>query len=117
MQNLRIPLVVGLLLAAAGCAQQPLKSDPTVVAQAAHYGVSPRLLQTAGNYGYVPQMRAGKAVFCRDQESTGSYIEAKQCLDAAQLQQQLGREADEQGQDQRMMEGRGAAVCSTASGC
>lgn len=62
-------------------------------------------------------MRAGKALFCRDEESTGSYIEAKQCLDAAQLEQQLGREADQQGQDQRVMEHRAVSVCSTGTGC
>lgn len=112
MKNLRIPLVVCILLAVGGCAQQPLKNDPTVAARAAHYGVSPQLLHTAANYGYVPQMRDGKALFCRSQESTGSYIAQAQCLNGAQLKQQLGREADEQGRDQRVMEDRPhAAYC------
>jgi hypothetical protein len=109
--QLRLPIVIGIVFVAAGCAQQPAGTDQTVGARAAYYGVSPQLLKMAGNYGYLPQISHGKTLFCRDQESTGSDIDETQCVDAAHLKSHLDREAGEGREDQRQLE-RAPGVCS-----
>lgn len=104
MSRVQLSLMVGVLLAVGGCAQQPLKNDKAVAARAAAYGVSPQLFQMASNYGYLPQMRAGKPVFCRAQEVTGTSIGMTQCFDPTQLEARLKQESRWANEGQRGME-------------
>ena len=96
MKRSQLTLVLGTLLALGACAQQPPKDSPRVVAQAAHWGVSPYLLVTAENRGYWPQMRDGKVFFCKSAAVIGSNIASAECLDAGLIAGRLGREADEE---------------------
>lgn len=112
MTELRIiPILAGMLFVVGGCAQQPAKTDQKLIARAARYGVSPQLLVMAGNYGYLPETSHGKTLFCRDQESTGSYIADVQCVGPERLQAQLDREARQGSEARRRME-RTPAGCA-----
>lgn len=111
----QLPFVLCVVLAVGACAQQPSKDSPRLTAQAARYGVSPKLLHSAENGGFWPQMRDGEALFCRATEVTGSDIGEEECLDAAHLQTRLEREADEQRRDQQEME-QNHAACTPSPG-
>ena len=103
-----------MALALSACA--PVQDSGNLTAQAAHYGVSPKLLHTAENHGYWPQISDHKTEFCRSSEVTGSSIEAKECFDPEQMQARLAGEADRQNQDQRAME-QSHAACPPTSAC
>jgi len=102
------------VLALSGCAS--VKGSGSLAAQAAHYGVSPKLLHTAENHGYWPQISDHETRFCRYSEVTGSSIGARECLDPAQMQARLASEADRQNRDQRAME-QSRAACPPTSAC
>jgi hypothetical protein len=110
----QLPFVVCMALAVSACA--PVTDSASLTAQAAHYGVSPKLLHTAENHGYRPQIRDHQTVFCRASEVTGSYIASQECLDAAQLQSRLARETDEQVRDQQALQ-QNRAACPPSSAC
>lgn len=100
MKKSQLTLVLGMALALGACAQQPPKDSQRVVAQAAHWGVSPYLLVTAENRGYWPQMRDGKVYFCKSAAVIGSNIASAECLDAGLIAARLGREQDEERRSQ-----------------
>jgi hypothetical protein len=108
-----LTFMIALLVSA--CA--PVRDPPTLAAQAARYGVSPSLLRTAENRGFRPQIRDDKTMFCHASEVTGSYIAGQECLDVAQLQTRLARDADEQRQSQEALQQSHGACSPTASGC
>lgn len=101
---------LGIVSVAGGCAQQPVKDSPRVVAQAAHWGVSPYLLVTAENHGYWPQMHENKVAFCKSSAVVGSNIASLECLDPKQIIGRLGREEDEERRSRDMLE-KGSGLC------
>lgn len=117
MNTSRLVLLLCVTSALAACAQQPVKGSSSIAAQAAHYGVSAKLLVAAENHDYWPQIRHDKTLFCRASDVTGSYIAQQECLDAAQLQTRLARETDEQQRDQRALQVSHAACPPNAAGC
>jgi hypothetical protein len=102
------------LLALGACT--PVRNSSSLTAQAAHYGVSPKLLYAAENRGYWPRTRGGETVFCHSSEVTGSYIAAQECLDPARLQTRLSQEEREQLQDQQALQ-RSHAECPPTTAC
>lgn len=104
MTKSQLTLVLGMALALAACAQQPPKDSSRVIAQAAHWGVSPYLLVTAENRGYWPQMRGGKVFFCKSAAVIGSNIASAECLDSGLIAGRLGREQDEEHRSQDVLE-------------
>lgn len=111
-------MVLCAVLAAGACAHQPAENSPRLIAQAARYGVSPRLLRAAENRGFWPQMQDGRAQFCRASEVVGSEIAARECVDPAQLQARLAREEDEAARSRAALE-RGSGGCppDPSAGC
>ena len=93
MIKMHFPFVVTLVLVLGGCAQTPLRNTQTLSAEAAHYGVSPELLRTAGSAGYFPETHGGKTFFCTQQAQTFSYVPRSQCLDTAQMTVRLQQSA------------------------
>lgn len=116
MTSSQLALVLGVVLAAGACAQQPSKTSPRVAAEAARWAVSPYLLTTAENHGYWPQMRGGKVLFCRSEAVIDSNIPSEECLDAGVIAGRLGREDDEQRRSQDALE-QGHGFCPSASTC
>lgn len=116
MRKSQLALLVGAVFAVCGCAQQPVKDSPRVVAQAAHWGVSPYLLVTAENHGYWPQMREGKVAFCKSTASISSNIPSLECLDPKQIIGKLGREEDEERRSRDMLE-KGSGLCPPGRPC
>ena len=114
MTKSQLPFVVCMALALGACA--PVRDSGNLAAQAAHYGVSPKLLHTAENHGYWPQISDHKTEFCRSTEVTGSSIGDRECLDPAQMQARLARETDQQSRDQRAME-QNRMACPPTSAC
>jgi hypothetical protein len=115
MTGLQPSFVACLALALSACAS--VKDSGNLAAQAAHYGVSQKLLRAAENHGYWPRIRQHQTVFCRSSEVTGSYIEGQECLDPAHLQTRLANEADEQLRDQQALERNRGACAPNAAGC
>ncbi|MGH8200262.1 MAG: hypothetical protein ACREVO_07840 [Steroidobacteraceae bacterium] len=124
MATLRLHLLLGTaLIAAAGCAQQPVRADhtsppamslaaPATAAataasiQAMKGAVSPNLLLFAHDQGYRQVVIKGDDYyFCKTEDPMDSIIPVRQCLDRVQLeslrvrveqqQQQLSRRAAE----------------------
>jgi hypothetical protein len=111
-------LLLGMVLAMGACAQQPAKDSPRVVAEAAHWGVSPYLLVTAENRGYWPQKRDGKVFFCRSAAVIGSNIASEECLDAGLIAGRLGREQDEERRSRdALQQNHGFCMPSAALSC
>lgn len=103
MATLRLPLLLGTaLIAAAGCAQQPVRADLTsptpVTAQAApasaasslqamQSAVSPSLLVFAYDQGWRQVMVSGNDYyFCRSDAPSGSLIASPRCVTESQLE-------------------------------
>lgn len=103
MATLRLPLLLGTaLIAAAGCAQQPVRADrtsptpPSATAppasasaslQAMQSAVSPSLLVFAYDQGWRQVMVSGNAYyFCRSDAPSGSLIASARCVTESQLE-------------------------------
>lgn len=82
------------VLAAAGCAQQPVRNRESLAAEAAHYGVPPGLLVSAARAGYSPKLVHGKAYFCTEQGQSFSYIPRARCFDESQMSARLQSSAE-----------------------
>lgn len=118
-------LMAAVLMALAGCAQQPVKTDHsashTVSTAAANapasaktnsYGVSSHLLETARDQGYRPRMENGKAYFCKTSTLTGDLIPTTYCISGSQLAILVQHEENER---QRMTDQ--AAQCGNSATC
>jgi hypothetical protein len=81
-----------MALVVAACAQQSPRNTPAPVTRAARYGVSSAFLRAAANYGYEPKIINGNVMFCRYEESLGSYVDQTYCYSTARLKLQLERE-------------------------
>ena len=122
MATLGFRLLLGTaLIAAAGCAQQPVSaghSSPTAVPAAAaptaasiaamKKSVPPRLLVFAHDQGFRQVVIKGDSYyFCKTEDPMGSIIPARQCVNQSQLealqqqvraqQEQLSRQAPQTG--------------------
>lgn len=104
MATLRLHLLLGTaLIAAAGCAQQPMRVDhaspPTMAAasdtagsatatlQAVQTSVSPRLLVFAYEQGWRQVVVSGNDhYFCRSDVPSGSLIASQRCVTESQLE-------------------------------
>ncbi len=93
MIKLHCPLVMTLMFAATGCAQQPVHDSQNLSAEAARYGVSQTLLVSARRAGYSPEIQDGETYFCTEQVQSFSYIPKARCLDAAHMAEQLQGQA------------------------
>ena len=102
MAALRFRLLLGTaLIAAAGCAQQPVRADhtsptatsaPTPAATAASIAavkrtIPPSLLLFAHDQGYRQVVMKGDTpMFCKTEDPMGSIIAVRQCLDQVGLE-------------------------------
>jgi hypothetical protein len=93
---LRLRVLIGAtILFAAGCAQQPVRSDPAAApvavsaspksVEATSDDLTPELLDFARDNGYRPYVRNGQTVFCRREIPIGSSLPTTHCVDATNL--------------------------------
>ena len=102
MAKLRLHLLLGAALVAAGCAQQPVRPDTSTTAMAAAPGtpasgiaslqamqgaVAPTLLVFAYEQGWRQVLVSGRNYyFCRSDAPSGSLIASPRCVSESQLE-------------------------------